>query len=264
MRIACGVEYDGRAYHGWQRQKNSPSVQQVLETALSKVADRPVQTFCAGRTDAGVHATAQVVHFDTDVQRSQRSWLLGGNTNLPSDIAISWVQQVSDSFHARFKALERSYRYVVLNSHTRSALLYKRASWWVKKVDLRKMQQAAEHLIGEHDFSAYRATACQAKTPVRVLHELDIQMCGDIIYIDARADGFLHHMVRNIVGVLLTIGSGEQPTDWSKSVLETRQRDRGGVTAPPDGLYLTDIRYPDGYKIPRMGYKPVFGRSLAK
>ncbi len=264
MRIACGIEYDGRAYHGWQRQQNAVSVQQVIEFALSKVADHPVQTVCAGRTDAGVHATAQVIHFDTNADRSQHSWVLGANTNLPRDVSVCWARSVSDAFHARYKAVERSYRYIVYCGYTRSALLHKRASWWLKELDVDRIQKAASYLLGEHDFSSYRAAECQAKTPVRVLYELNIQTQANLLYLDVRADGFLHHMVRNIAGVLLAIGSGDKPIDWTKTVLEARNRDQGGVTAPPDGLYLTDVKYSEEFDIPRAGYKPVFTGSLAK
>jgi tRNA pseudouridine38-40 synthase len=263
VRIACGIEYDGSAYHGWQRQKHAVSVQQVVEEALSRVANQTIQVSCAGRTDAGVHATAQVIHFDTTAEREIHSWVLGGNSNLPKDVAITWAQPVTDEFHARFKAFERSYRYIVFNRATRSALLHKRVTWWLRSVDVERMQIAAQHLLGEHDFSSFRAAECQAKTPVRLMHEINIAAQGHVIYIDVRADGFLHHMVRNIAGVLLAIGAGEQPTDWAKTVLEARDRSQGGITAPPDGLYLTDVRYPECFDIPRNGYKPVCGDVLA-
>lgn len=264
MRIACGVEYDGSQYHGWQRQRNANSVQQEVEQALSKVANHPVQVFCAGRTDTGVHATGQVIHFDTTAARLMHQWLLGSNTNLPKNIALTWVQEVSSEFHARFKATERAYRYIVHNRYARSALTRDYVSWWLKPVELEPMQQAALALIGEHDFSSFRAAECQAKTPVRVLKELDIQCQGSLIYFDIRADGFLHHMVRNLAGVLLTIGSGERPASWAAEVLQARDRRQGGVTAPPNGLYLTDVVYPGEFSIPRKGYKPVYGSSSEK
>jgi tRNA pseudouridine38-40 synthase len=262
VRIACGIEYDGSAYHGWQRQQNACSVQQLVEESLSKVADQRVETVCAGRTDTGVHATGQVIHFDTTAEREMHSWILGGNSNLPKDIAISWAQPVSGEFHARFRAVERSYRYIVFNRNTRSALLHKRVTWWLRPVDVERMGIAAQYLLGKHDFSSFRAAECQAKTPVRLLHELNISAQGHFIYIDVRADGFLHHMVRNIAGVLLAIAAGEHPPDWSRTVLEARDRNQAGVTAPAHGLYLTDVRYPDEFAIPRSGYKPVFNDVL--
>jgi tRNA pseudouridine38-40 synthase len=264
VRIACGIEYDGRNYHGWQKQKNSTSVQEVVEEALTKVANQPIRVVCAGRTDTGVHATAQVIHFDTNVSRAIHAWVLGGNTNLPADISLSWAKQVNEDFHARFSAIERSYRYIVLNRNVRSALLNKRVSWWVKKLSIKKMQAAASHLIGKHDFSSFRAIKCQAKSPLRDIRELSISDAGDLVYIDVRADAFLHHMVRNIAGVLLTIGSGEQTEDWSRIVLEAKDRTQGGITAPPEGLYLTDIRYPEAHGIPSSGYRPVFGDMQTK
>lgn len=263
MRIACGVEYDGSAYHGWQRQSNAQSVQQVVEQALSTVADHPVEVFCAGRTDRGVHATGQVIHFDTHAERAMHSWVLGGNSNLPHDVSILWAQAVNDEFHARFKAVERSYRYIVFTRYTRPALLRQRVTWWLHSLDIARMRNAAVHLLGKHDFSSFRAAECQARTPVRTLHELNITGQGQFIYLDVRADGFLHHMVRNIAGVLLAVGGGEQPPDWVRTVLEARDRTCAGITAPADGLYLTDVRYPDQWNIPRDGYKPVYGDILA-
>ncbi|MBN1379640.1 MAG: tRNA pseudouridine(38-40) synthase TruA [Gammaproteobacteria bacterium] len=263
MRIACGIEYDGSAYHGWQRQQNAVSIQQVVEGALSKVANQSIEVICAGRTDSGVHATGQVIHFDTTAERDAHAWMLGTNSNLPKDVSVSWAQPVSNDFHARFKAVERSYRYIVLNRYTRSALLHKRVTWWLHPVEVERMQVAAQYLLGEHDFSSFRAVNCQAKTPVRTLHELKIHAQGHVIYMDLRADGFLYHMVRNIAGVLLKIGTGEKPLDWTQTVLEAKNRTQGGITAPAQGLYLTDVRYPDEFSIPRSGYKPVYGDILA-
>lgn len=255
-RIACGIEYDGSAYHGWQRQRHAISVQQVVESALTSVANEKINVVCAGRTDTGVHATAQVIHFDTLAERDERAWILGGNSNLPKDVSINWARQVDPGFHARFTAIRRSYRYIILARNTRSALLNKRVCWWLRPADVSRMQLAARYLIGEHDFSSFRAAECQAKIPVRRVHEIDIQAHENLIYIDICANGFLHHMVRNIAGVLLTIGSGEQPVAWVEAVLHARDRTQGGITAPAGGLYLTDVVYPEKFNIPRSGYKP--------
>jgi tRNA pseudouridine38-40 synthase len=247
MRIAMGVEYDGTAFHGWQTQGDVNTVQERLEEALSKVADHPVKVQCAGRTDAGVHGLGQVVHFDSDSPRSPRNWTLGVNVNLPRDISVSWVQQVADEFHARFSATSRSYRYIILNRSTRSALWAKRAVWIHRPLDETRMQAAACHLVGTHDFSSYRAQGCQAKSPVRTVTELEVRREEERIIIDISANAFLHHMVRNIAGVLIAIGEGDRPVEWSKEVLEYRNRTLGGVTAPPQGLYLVRIEYPEEF-----------------
>ena len=263
MRIACGVEYNGSHYHGWQLQPHANSVQAEVEKALSKIADHPVRVYCAGRTDTGVHATGQVIHFDTQAQRRPYQWVFGGNSILPKDIALTWAQPVSEDFHARFQAVERAYRYIVYTRDVRSALTPGCVSWWLKKADVAAMQAAAACLIGEHDFTSFRSVACQAKSPVRQLRRLSVQRQGDFIYIDLRADGFLHHMVRNIAGVLLAVGSADQPVEWAEQVLLARDRTQAGVTATPNGLYLTDVRYPDSYAIPRRGYQPEFGGVLS-
>ncbi len=250
MRIAMGVEYAGSAFHGWQAQGDVDTVQERLEEALSKVAAHQVRVQCAGRTDAGVHGLGQVVHFDTTAERSSRNWILGANVNLPSDISVHWAVPVADSFHARFSALGRSYRYVILNRMTRSAIWHNRAVWIHRPLDEERMQQASCCLVGTHDFSSYRALGCQAKSPVRSVHKLDIRRDGEIITIDISANAFLHHMVRNIAGVLITIGQGERPVEWSRQVLEYRDRTMGGVTAPPDGLYLIRVEYPPEFQLP--------------
>ena len=250
MLIACGVEYDGAGYSGWQAQPHAPSVQAVVEKALSKVANHPVQLCCAGRTDAGVHATHQVIHFETTAERREREWLLGGNTNLPDNVTLTWVRDVDDDFHARFSAEARSYRYVILTREVPSALLRRRVTWVHETLDAERMQAGARYLLGEHDFSSYRATACQAKSPVRTVHRLDISRQGDFIYLDIQANAFLHHMVRNIAGVLIAIGRGDRPVDWAAEVLTQRDRTLGGVTAPPDGLYFAEVEYPEAFGIP--------------
>ncbi len=251
MRIAMGVEYDGSTFHGWQAQGDVDTVQERLEMALSTVADHPVRVQCAGRTDAGVHGLGQVVHFDTTAERTDCNWLLGTNVNLPNDISVHWVTLAAADFHARFSALSRSYRYTILNRMTRSAIWYNRAVWIHRPLDVALMQQAASYLIGTHDFSSYRALRCQANSPVRSVMELEVQRDGDMITIDITANAFLHHMVRNIAGVLIAIGQGERPVEWSRQVLEYRDRTLGGVTAPPDGLYFVRVEYPPEFQLPQ-------------
>ncbi len=259
MLIACGVEYDGAGFSGWQRQQNAPSVQAEVEAALSKVANHPVQLFCAGRTDTGVHATHQVIHFETTAERSERSWMRGTNTSLPAEIALTWTRQVNDDFHARFSAMARRYRYIIFQRNVPSALLRRRVTWTHETLDAGRMQAGADYLLGEHDFSSYRATVCQAKSPVRTVHQLDISHQGDFIYLDIEANAFLHHMVRNIAGVLMAIGRSEQEPVWAQEILEHRDRARGGVTAPASGLYLVGVRYPERFGLPTQGALPVFG-----
>ena len=259
MRIACAVEYDGSAFSGWQRQDHARSVQGEVEAALSSVADRPVQVSCAGRTDAGVHATWQIIHFDTEAERSERSWVLGGNANLRSDVRLLWTREIQDDFHARFSAQARSYRYVILNRGVASAVLRNQVTWDHRPLDVARMQEGAAHLLGEHDFSSFRAMACQARSPVRTLHRLSIRRSGDYLYLDVEANAFLHHMVRNIAGVLMTVGCGERPPGWVEEILQHRDRKQGGVTAPARGLYLVGVRYPDQYSMPPQGVLPVFG-----
>lgn len=258
MRIAFGVEYDGTDFYGWQRQQGRRTVQECVEKALSAVADRPVEVTCAGRTDAGVHATAQVIHIDTDVRRTMRSWTLGGNSNLPRDVSILWAQPVDETFHARFSAQSRRYRYVILNRMVRPGLQRNRVCWIHRPLDERRMAAAAAHLLGEHDFSSFRAVACQAKHPVRTLYRLDVVRKGDYVVLDAEANGFLHHMVRNIAGVLIAIGEGEREPVWTREVLEARDRALGGVTAPPYGLYFIGVRYPGHFGIPEPSSGPEF------
>ncbi|MEO5342554.1 MAG: tRNA pseudouridine(38-40) synthase TruA [Gammaproteobacteria bacterium SHHR-1] len=260
MRIALGIEYDGSAFHGWQTQQAGVrSVQHELEQALGQVAAQPVRVQCAGRTDTGVHASGQVVHFDTQAQRPMRSWILGGNVHLPYDANITWAQEVSEGFHARFSATGRHYRYVIANRPTRSALMSRRVVWVHQPLDAEAMHRAAQHLQGMHDFSSYRALACQAKSPQRELRRIGVRRQGNLILIDLYANAFLHHMVRNIAGVLIAIGRGEQAEDWSREILERRDRRQGGVTAPPQGLYLTQVEYPTEYAIPEPAPLDLFG-----
>jgi len=253
MRVALGIEYDGTSYNGWQRQKTGLGVQQRVEEALSVVANHPVEIICAGRTDTGVHATDQVVHFDTDSQRSERGWLLGANTNLPDDINVGWVAPVTDEFHARFSATSRSYRYLILNRLQRSALHRHRAWWVYEPLDADRMHEAAQRLLGKHDFSAFRAAGCQANTPIRTMTHISVSRTGDRITLDVTANAFLQHMVRNIMGTVATVGLGEQSIEWMTEVLESRDRKAGGMAAPAHGLTLVGVEYPEEFAVPAAG-----------
>ena len=253
MRVALGIEYDGTSYNGWQRQKTGLGVQQRVEEALSVVANQPVEVICAGRTDTGVHASGQVVHFDTDSERTERGWLLGANTNLPDDVNVSWVAPVPDDFHARFSATSRSYRYLILNRLQRSALHRDRAWWVYEPLDAERMHEAAQRLLGEHDFSAFRAAGCQANTAVRTMLDISVSRDGDWITLEVTANAFLQHMVRNIMGTVATVGLGEQGTEWISEVLESRDRKAGGIAAPAHGLTLVGVAYPGEFGIPAAG-----------
>ena len=259
MRIAVGVEYDGSGFRGWQTQQEGVrTVQREVEKALSFVADHPVHVHCAGRTDAGVHAREQVIHFETSVERPVKSWVMGGNVRLPDDVNLLWARPVPDHFHARFSARFRSYRYRILNRPMRSALLHGRVTWIYRHLDAVSMHEAGRALTCTHDFTSYRAIACQAKQPVRTVTHLEVTQDGDIIELCIRANAFLHHMVRNIAGVLIAIGAGEQPVTWAREVLEHRDRTLGGVTAPPDGLYFELVEYEDEFQLPRPHNGQVF------
>jgi tRNA pseudouridine38-40 synthase len=225
-------------------------IQSVVEAALSTVADHPVEVTAAGRTDAGVHAAMQVIHFDTPATRTERGWVRGATTNLPAQVSVLWAREVPDAFHARYSALARTYRYVILNRTARPAIEADRVAWVRDPLDADRMRTAAEHLVGEHDFSSFRAAECQARTPMRNMHAIGVQRSGEHIVITVRANAFLHHMVRNLAGVLIAIGSGERSTDWSAEVLAVRDRTQGGVTAPPGGLYLAGIRYTPSLGLP--------------
>ena len=250
MRLVLGVEYDGTRFCGWQSQQDARSVQQTLEEAVSVVADHPVRVVCAGRTDAGVHALGQVVHFDTEVSRPQRAWTMGVNSNLPEDVSIRWAMECSGDFHARFSARHRTYRYVIHNSRLRSALLAERAWWHHRPLEIKAMQTAGRHLIGEHDFSAFRAAECQASSPVRQIDRLVVGRTGAIVWIEVEANAFLHHMVRNISGTLVRVGRGDADADWVRDVLDRRDRKVAGMTAPAQGLYLLKVDYGEALRTP--------------
>ncbi|MBS7326593.1 MAG: tRNA pseudouridine(38-40) synthase TruA [Thiopseudomonas sp.] len=260
FRIALGVEYNGAAYYGFQRQHNElPTVQAALEQALTEVAGgEPVRLVCAGRTDAGVHACAQVLHFETTVFRKSAAWLFGSNRYLPKDISVLWVRDVPESFHARFSARRRRYRYVIYPDPIRPALLSDGITWTHKELDLDTMNQAAQCLLGTHDFSSFRAAECQAKSPVKTLDGIRISRHGRFVVLDVRASAFLHHMVRNIAGTLLKIGAGEKPPSWMREVLEARRREVAGATAPPYGLYLVQVEYPAEFDLPNGPLGPLF------
>lgn len=257
MRIAALLEYKGSGFCGWQRQVGRRSIQQCVEEALSKVADEPIRVTAAGRTDAGVHATGQVIHFDTHAARPPHSWVRGANRYLPPEIALLWAGEVDAAFHARYSATGRRYHYVILNRPVRPTCLAGLVTHEYRPLDVARMRRAAEYLLGEHDFSSFRGADCQASSPVRELRALEIERRGDFVYLRAYANAFLHHMVRNIAGVLVDIGAGEREPEWARAVLEARNRALGGVTAPPDGLYLTEIEYPQAYGIPR--FPPAIG-----
>jgi tRNA pseudouridine38-40 synthase len=250
MRIALGIEYDGTDFLGWQRLRHGNTVQGAVEAALTFVADEPVSVTCAGRTDAGVHARCQVAHFDSAAQRSERSWTLGANSRLPGTVALLWARPVADDFHARYAARARRYRYTVLNRPVRAALDARRVAWERVPLDAGAMHVAAQALVGEHDFSAFRAISCQAHTARREVREISIARHGEQVVIEIEANAFLHHMVRNIVGSLLPVGRGEQPPAWIGQLLHGRDRTVAGPTAAPQGLTFLGPRYPARFGLP--------------
>ena len=249
-RIAVGIEYDGAAYSGWQQQAAAHSIQAALEQALSRIADHKVETICAGRTDAGVHAREQVAHFDTQARRTSLAWLLGTNTELPDDISLSWVRTVPEHFHARYSALTRSYRYLILNRAARSALQARRALLVHQPLDIEAMQAGAQWLLGEHDFSAFRSSECQSHSPMRRLDSVRVSRNGAWVAIDVTANSFLHHMVRIIAGLLIMIGQGRVPPERVRDQLQLRQRGSSTATAPAHGLYLWQVDYPPQFGLP--------------
>lgn len=259
-RIALGVEYNGSAFNGYQLQPHATrTVQGELERALSAVADAPVRLTCAGRTDTGVHATGQVVHFDAPVERELRAWMLGSNAQLPKDISVHWVRHVDDGFSARFSALSRSYRYVLYNRRIRSAVFQTNVAWSYELFDADAMNQAAQLLLGEHDFSAFRSSRCQAHHARREMQSIQVERIGDYLVLDIRANAFLHHMVRNIMGTLMLIGRAERPVEWMQEVLEGKDRKIAGMTASAAGLYLVNVEYPEYFGLPvNTGWLPNF------
>ena len=250
MRIALGVEYDGSEFHGWQTQPGGETVQDSLELALGQIAGEPVDVVCAGRTDAGVHATGQVVHFDTLLQRPLSAWVRGTNTFLPPAVAVRWAKPVADDFHARFSAFGRRYRYLLINRPQRSGVWHGRAGWYHHPLALEKMQEAAVMLLGKHDFSAFRAADCQAKSPIKTIRQVDVSQRGDIIVFEFEAGAFLHHMVRNLVGSLVYIGQGKHPPEWMTQLLEGMDRRLAAPTFAAAGLYLVGVNYEPHWGLP--------------
>ena len=251
VKIACGIEYDGQGFYGFQTQRQEPTIQACLEKAFSTVANEAVEIVCAGRTDTGVSARGQVIHFETSALRSARSWVLGANTALPPGIAVLWARAVPADFHARFSATGRRYRYSIINRWVRPALGRANLTWVKKPLDEKRMHAAVQALIGEHDFSAFRAAGCQSRTPVREVTHASVSREGNWVHIDISANAFLHHMIRNIAGTLIPIGTGEKPVTWMKSLLDGRDRRVSGITAPPNGLVFEAVDYPEHFGLPK-------------
>lgn len=258
MRYALGIEYDGKIFCGWQRQKSVASVQQTLEQALSKVANEPIEVVCAGRTDTGVSATNQVIHFTTSKIRKDVAWTLGVNTYLPKEIAVTWVKHVGDEFHARFSATARRYRYIIHNFRMRSAILSSGISECHYPLDENLMQQGAQCILGKHDFTSFRTVHCQSHSPVRTIIHCNVTRQGDFIIVDIKANAFLHHMVRNIVGSLMRVGQQQETIEWMKYVLEAKNRCLAGMMAPAEGLYFVGVDYPENFAIPKRPLGPLF------
>ncbi|MBP2848943.1 tRNA pseudouridine(38-40) synthase TruA [Dickeya oryzae] len=258
LKIALGIEYDGSRYYGWQRQAEVDSVQGCLEAALSQVANERIDVFCAGRTDAGVHATGQVVHFTTHAVRKDAAWTMGVNANLPPDIAVRWVKTVDEAFHARFSATARRYRYVIYNRRFRPAILSHGVTHYYLPLDAERMHRAGQCLLGENDFTSFRAVQCQSRTPWRNLMHLRVTRLGDYVVVDIKANAFVHHMVRNIVGSLMEIGCGNQPENWMAELLAAKDRTLAAATAKADGLYLVAVDYPPHFGIPCASMGPLF------
>ncbi len=260
QRTALALEYEGSAFYGWQSQRDPAvaTVQEALEAALSRVADAPVTTVCAGRTDAGVHGSHQVVHFDSPVARDEKAYVFGGNSHLPKSLSIKWARPVADDFHARFSATARRYRYVILNRPLRSAHFHPLATRVHQLLDAALMHGEAQSLLGERDFSSFRGAGCQSNTPMRNVHFIEVVRRGDWVVVDIQANAFLLHMVRNIVGTLIAVGSGRQPEGWTAQVMAARDRTQAAMTAAPNGLYLVDVAYPDRFGLPCEQPGPAF------
>jgi len=250
MRIAMGIEYDGLRYMGWQRQHHGPTVQAEVERAVSQIGNESIDVVCAGRTDTGVHALGQVVHFDSNAQRSQRDWLFGTNSALADDVSVSWVREVPPGFHARFSATSRRYLYLILNRTVRSAYCGKRVFVVNQALDERSMRDAAGHLLGEHDFSAFRSAGCQSRSPIREVSSLEVSRIDDWIIIDVRANAFLQHMVRNIAGLLITVGRGDLCSDAARTIRRSADRQAAPFAAPAAGLTLVSVHYPAEFGLP--------------
>ncbi len=258
IKFALGIEYDGHNYYGWQRQHEVASVQERLEKALSQVANEPIAVQCAGRTDSGVHATGQIVHFETHADRKDVAWTMGVNGNLPSDIAVRWVKRVDDEFHARFSATARRYRYVIYNHRYRPAILHYGVTHYHQPLDESRMHRAAQSLLGENDFTSFRAMSCQSSTPMRNVSHIKVTRKGSYVVVDIKANAFVHHMVRNIVGSLLEIGCGNQPENWMAELLAAKDRTLAAATAKAEGLYLVDVDYPEHFGLPVIPLGPLF------
>lgn len=263
-RLALALQYDGTHFNGWQQQRSPsmPSVQDALEKALSKVANEPVTVQCAGRTDSGVHASHQLVHFDTPVDRAETAWTLGVNSQLPASVAVKWVTAVPSEFNARFSATARRYRYIILNSDQRPAHLSTGVTWINQRLDEGAMDKAAQALLGERDFSAFRAAGCQSRTAMRNVHHARVIRAGELVVLDIQANAFLHHMVRNIAGSLIEVGLGVQNAEWLAALLAAQDRTLAAATAPAAGLYLVDVHYPEGFGLPKEHPGPFFVRQL--
>jgi len=251
MKYALGIEYEGTSYYGWQTQKTAPSIQTTLQQALGKVSLTPMEVHGAGRTDRGVHVTHQILHFETEALREEKAWVMGTNTHLPRDIRILWAREVPSTFHARFSALSRRYHYLIYNHPVASAPFFRNATWHYHPLRVDLMNEALGFLTGEHDFSSFRAAGCQAKHGVREIFSASVKRKGAFLVVEIHGNAFLHHMVRNIVGALLKVGREEQPPQWLKTLLEKKDRKAGGITAPPQGLYLTEVQYPLEFSIPQ-------------
>jgi len=259
QRAALCIEYNGSSFNGWQSQKSQDvaTVQETLESALAKVANHPVKLTCAGRTDTGVHGIGQVVHFDFDNPRSEEAWVRGGNSHLPDTVSVRWARQVSQDFHARFSASARRYRYIIYNNAVRPALLSKLVTPHYIPLNEKAMHEAGQQLLGENDFTSFRGATCQSSTPMRNVQALSIKRQDDFVIMDIQANAFLLHMVRNIAGTLMEIGEGGKPVSWAGEVLAMKDRTQAGATAPPDGLYLAGVVYPDEFDLPESPEGPV-------
>ncbi len=251
MKYACGIEYDGHGFYGFQVQVQEPTIQGCLEKAISRVANHNVRIFCAGRTDTGVSASAQVIHFETTQKRDDYQWIMGINSNLPQGISLLWIKAVSDDFHARFSAIQRSYCYKIFNRWIRPAINRHALTWEKLPLDADKMQAAAHSLKGEHDFNAFRSSNCQSHTSIKTINKISVTRVDNIISLEVAANGFLHHMIRNIIGTLLPIGRGEKPVEWLAEVLAGKDRTKAGITAPPNGLSFNTVKYPKKFNLPQ-------------